>query len=78
MVITGGEPLRQNIAALCEAMLAEGFKMQIETNGTLFSPLPEGVDIVCSPKNTGGGYYPLREGICCRALVGAEIPHFKS
>jgi 7-carboxy-7-deazaguanine synthase len=66
VVITGGEPLRQNIAPLCEALLAEGFKVQIETNGTLFRPLPDGVDIVCSPKNTGGGYFPVRDDLLSR------------
>jgi organic radical activating enzyme len=66
VVITGGEPLRQNIAPLCEALLAEGFKVQIETNGTLFRPLPAEVDIVCSPKNTGGGYFPIREDLLSR------------
>jgi 7-carboxy-7-deazaguanine synthase len=60
VVITGGEPLRQNIAPLCEALLADGFKVQIETNGTLMRELPEEVDIICSPKNTGGGYMPIR------------------
>lgn len=69
VVITGGEPLRQNIAPLCDALLREGFKVQIETNGTLYRPLPEGVDIVCSPKNTGGGYFPVREDLLAR--VGA-------
>jgi 7-carboxy-7-deazaguanine synthase len=66
VVITGGEPLRQNIAPLCEALLAEGFKVQIETNGTLMRPLPDKVDIVCSPKNTGGGYMRLREDLLPR------------
>jgi 7-carboxy-7-deazaguanine synthase len=66
IVITGGEPLRQNIAPLCEALLKEGFKVQIETNGTLFRPLPNGVDIVCSPKNTGGGYFPIRDDLLPR------------
>jgi len=60
IVITGGEPLRQNIAPLCEALLTAGFKVQIETNGTLFRPLPDNIDIICSPKNTGGGYFPIR------------------
>lgn len=59
-VITGGEPLRQPIAPLCEALLASGFKVQIETNGTLFRPLPEGVEIVCSPKRSGGAYHAIR------------------
>ncbi len=69
VVITGGEPLRQNIVPLCEALLAEGFKVQIETNGTLWRELPEGVDIVCSPKNTGGGYFPIREDLLPRVTA---------
>jgi 7-carboxy-7-deazaguanine synthase len=66
VVITGGEPMRQPIGPLCEALLAAGYKVQIETNGTLFRPLPEKVEIVCSPKNTGGGYFPLREDLLAR------------
>lgn len=69
VIITGGEPFRQNIAPLCEGLLAQGFKVQIETNGTLFRELPEGVEIVCSPKNTGGGYFPIRPDLLPR--VGA-------
>ena len=66
VVITGGEPLRQNIVPLCEMLLAEGFKVQIETNGTLYRALPEGVAIICSPKNTGGGYFPIRDDLLAR------------
>lgn len=66
VVITGGEPLRQNIAPLCEALLAQDFKVQIETNGTLWRPLPEGVDIICSPKHTGMGYMPIRDDLLRR------------
>jgi 7-carboxy-7-deazaguanine synthase len=66
VVITGGEPFRQHIAPLCEVLLAEGFKVQIETNGTLWRPLPEEVDIVCSPKNTGGVYAKVREDLLAR------------
>jgi 7-carboxy-7-deazaguanine synthase (Cx14CxxC type) len=48
-VITGGEPLLQLDAPLVEALHAAGFKIAIETNGTL--PLPCPVDWVCmSPK----------------------------
>lgn len=67
VVITGGEPLRQPIAPLCEALLARGFDVQIETNGTLFRPLPAAVQIVCSPKNSGKGYAPLRPDMLARA-----------
>ena len=60
VVITGGEPLRQNIKPLCEELLKDNFKVQIETNGTLFCDLPDAVDIICSPKNSSGKYYPVR------------------
>jgi 7-carboxy-7-deazaguanine synthase len=60
VVITGGEPLRQNIQPLCEALLANGFRVQIETNGTIYRELPEGVDIICSPKAPDGRYFPIR------------------
>ena len=60
VVITGGEPFRQNIAPFCAALIEDGFSVQIETNGTLYRELPQGVDIVCSPKNTGRGYMPIR------------------
>lgn len=52
VVITGGEPFRQNIAPLVEALLAKGKRVQIETNGTLWVELPKhkNLSIVCSPK----------------------------
>ena len=50
IVITGGEPLRQPIEELCKELIALGFRVQIETNGTLFRNLPEEVEIICSPK----------------------------
>ena len=66
VVITGGEPLRQPIAPLCAALLEQGFKVQIETNGTLWREMPEKVEIVCSPKAGIEGYYPLRPDILPR------------
>ncbi len=66
VVITGGEPLRQNIVPLCETLLARGFKVQIETNGTLWRPLPAGVHIVCSPKVSAGAYHALRPDLLAR------------
>ena len=55
IVITGGEPFRQNIAPLCHALLQEGYTVQIETNGVLYpgdgDVFPwERVTVVCSPK----------------------------
>ncbi len=65
-VITGGEPLRQNIAPLCEALLDAGFSVQIETNGTIYRNLPDRVEVVCSPKAVDGTYYPLRPDVLAR------------
>ena len=49
VVLTGGEPALQVDAALVDALHAKGFRIAIETNGTL--TLPSGLDWVCvSPK----------------------------
>lgn len=49
VVCTGGEPLLQLDAALVTALHDRGFRIAIETNGTL--AVPEGVDWTCvSPK----------------------------
>lgn len=60
IVITGGEPLRQNIGPSIALLLRAGYRVQIETNGVLWH---EGLDdilyrygahdkfqLVCSPK----------------------------
>lgn len=66
IVITGGEPFRQPLALLCDALLERGYKVQIETNGILYQSLDERVEIVCSPKNTGTGYHRIREDLLPR------------
>lgn len=60
IVITGGEPFRQKIWPLIALVVSQGFRVQIETNGTLFHIGDFGisnwlatikhVSIVCSPK----------------------------
>lgn len=53
VVITGGEPLRQNTAAFTSYLLCEGYRVQIETNGVypiLDSLLDPNVQVVVSPK----------------------------
>jgi len=60
VVITGGEPFRQNISPLCFALIDEDYQVQVETNGTLPPPLgfpattggvgSPGVWVVVSPK----------------------------
>ncbi len=49
VVLTGGEPMLQVDAALVDALHARGFRIAIETNGTL--PVEPGIDWICvSPK----------------------------
>jgi 7-carboxy-7-deazaguanine synthase (Cx14CxxC type) len=49
VVLTGGEPLLQVDSALVDALHAEGFRIALESNGTL--PAVSGIDWVCiSPK----------------------------
>jgi 7-carboxy-7-deazaguanine synthase (Cx14CxxC type) len=49
VVLTGGEPALQVDTDLVDALHDEGFRIAIETNGTL--PLPDGIDWICvSPK----------------------------
>lgn len=52
LVITGGEPFRQNFGPFARLMLEEGWQIQVETNGTLWQEdvpiLP--LTVVCSPK----------------------------
>ena len=49
VVITGGEPMLQLDPALVDALHARGFRIAVETNGTL--PATAGIDWICvSPK----------------------------
>lgn len=38
--LTGGEPLLQDLRKLVRKLKREKFKIQVETNGTIFQPLP--------------------------------------
>jgi len=54
VVITGGEPFRQPIQLFVVEMLRKGWRVQIETNGTVYRWLPfehPRLSIVCSPKS---------------------------
>lgn len=56
VVITGGEPFRQDISDLVAGLIEQDFKVQIETNGTLFVQLgwsfaSPHLTVVCSPKS---------------------------
>ncbi len=51
VVCTGGEPLLQLDTAAIEALHARGFRVAVETNGTIAAPA--GLDWICvSPKST--------------------------
>lgn len=60
-IVTGGEPSMQLDAELVEALHRSGFRIHVETNGTL--PLPEGVDwVTVSPKDPPEAtHYAVRE-----------------
>ena len=59
VVLTGGEPLLQDDAALIAALHERGFTIAIETNGTLDAP--DGIDWICvSPK--AGTSLRIRKG----------------
>lgn len=79
VVITGGEPFRQNIEELIIQLVAMGFYVQVETNGTI--PLPEtdwkwnlntserdGRYLVCSPK-TPKIHPSIQENACALKYV---------
>lgn len=79
VVITGGEPFRQNIRELCWALLDAGYMVQIESNGTLpaIMGLPyerdpltrrRAVYVVCSPK-AGKVHHTMHEVACCFKYV---------
>lgn len=53
VVLTGGEPFRQNIGPLCKYLIDSNLSVHIETNGGLWRdnlPIGEDLTIVCSPK----------------------------
>ena len=56
VVCTGGEPLLQIDAPLIDALHERGFKIAVETNGTLEAP--HGIDWVCVSPKAGK---PLRQ-----------------
>lgn len=56
IVLTGGEPFRQDFVPHVNYLIDNGYRVQIETNGTLFSAchgkmmMCDNLTIVCSPK----------------------------
>lgn len=51
IVLTGGEPLAQRDAlALIDALRCDGRRVHVESNGTVYAPLPDDVWLCVSPK----------------------------
>src|SRR5579872_2445304 len=51
VILTGGEPLAQSASlALIDALRADGRRVHIESNGTIFAALPDDVWLCVSPK----------------------------
>lgn len=51
VILTGGEPLAQaESTTLIDALRRDGRRVHIESNGTIHTPLPEGVWLCVSPK----------------------------
>lgn len=81
VVITGGEPFRQNLSQLLHELVTAGFYVQIETNGTLPPSRFDysvninnrsGAYIVCSPKT--GKVNPLvwSQACCVKYVMAAD------
>jgi len=82
IVITGGEPFRQPIELLVTKLLELGFKVQIESNGTLYRPVPKDTEIICSPKIVQNKYSSIRPElfphlIGIKFLISASLAGYK-
>ena len=82
VVITGGEPFRQNITKLIGLLTAFGYYVQIETNGT-YPPSRDvmwtintdfriGAYIVCSPKTGHINPSTLQFSCCLKYVIDAN------
>ena len=78
LVITGGEPmLQENIKEFLEFTKNKFSWSQIESNGTIFSPIPQDTTLVCSPKAPKNKYIKpnnqyLSRADCLKFVVTAN------
>jgi 7-carboxy-7-deazaguanine synthase len=74
VVLTGGEPLAQaDTPALIEALRRDGRRIHIESNGTIFTELPEDVWLCVSPKERVDARMALRANEA-KLIVDARVP----
>jgi len=76
VVITGGEPFRQNIFPLCVALSASGFIVQIETAGILWLDGIQSVaKIVVSPKTPSIHPHIKRNAAAFKYVISVDNTH---
>ncbi|MEO9171184.1 MAG: 7-carboxy-7-deazaguanine synthase QueE [Candidatus Baltobacteraceae bacterium] len=74
VILTGGEPLAQADApALIDALRADGRRVHIESNGTVYTDLPEDVWLCVSPKERVDARMALRADEA-KFIVDERIP----
>jgi 7-carboxy-7-deazaguanine synthase len=74
VVLTGGEPLAQaETPALIEALRRDGRRVHIESNGTIFTELPEDVWLCVSPKERVDPRMAQRANEA-KLIVDARVP----
>lgn len=84
VVITGGEPMLQLDGDLIDALHARGFRVAVESNGTM--PAVDGIDWLCVSPKAGTDVVQRRgdelklvwpqDGIDPEALLGWDFRHF--
>ena len=67
MVLTGGEPCRHDLTELTSRLVAEGFRVQIETSGTMPIRCHAAVWVTLSPKLGMPGGLDVRQDAWERA-----------
>ena len=79
VVLTGGEPLRQNVIPLVHSLLLCGFVVQIETAGNLPFLFPRYIDyrrdqifVVCSPKTDKVDPSVTSYNTCYKYIISAR------
>lgn len=74
VILTGGEPLAQaETPALIAALQADGRRVHIESNGTVFTELPEDVWLCVSPKERVDPRMARRANEA-KLIVDARVP----
>ena len=73
VVITGGEPLRQNILPLCKLLKQLRMMVQIETAGTLWiNDIEKFADVVVSPKTPTINVSAFEHAIAFKYVIQAD------